>query len=205
MKRHLSVAFAAIALMSLPALTFAQDNASENAESALAPPAPDREAGLPHWETIFEVFSHPRCTNCHVGEDGIPIWSGPNYGKTRPHGMHIASGESRIGVEHVSCPACHGASNASIAHGPPGAPNWHLAPAEMMWVGRTSAEVCTQIKDPETNGGRTLEEVATHVRDDPLVAWGWAPGPGREPAPGTPEETFQALTAWITAGAPCPL
>ena len=30
-------------------------------------------------------------------------------------------------------------------------------------------------------------QVAVHVRDDPLVGWGWHPGAGREPAPGSAE------------------
>ena len=29
------------------------------------------------WGKIHEVFSHPRCVNCHVGPDNIPRWSGP--------------------------------------------------------------------------------------------------------------------------------
>ena len=207
MKLHPTLALAAVFALAVPGITWAQESSgtAETSEPALAPMPANREAGLPQWEKVFAVFSHPRCSNCHVGEDGIPVWSGPNYGKARPHGMHIASGESRIGAEYVSCPTCHGASNVPVPHGPPGAPNWQLAPAEMQWTGRSSAEVCAQIKDPETNGGRTLEEVADHVHDDPLVAWGWAPGPGREPAPGSADETFQALTAWIAAGAPCPL
>ncbi len=205
MNRPVLLALAAALVIAAPPLSMAQDTPPAADEPALAPMPPDREAGLPHWEKVFEVFSHPRCTNCHVGEDGIPLWSGPSYVKTGPHGMNIAGGESRIGVEYVSCPACHMETNAPVPHGPPGAPNWHLAPAEMMWVGRSSADVCAQIKDPETNGGRSLDEVAEHVRDDALVAWGWAPGPGREPAPGSAQETFEALTAWMEAGAPCPL
>jgi len=74
----------------------------------------------------------------------------------------------------------------------------------MVWFGKSSAEVCAQIKDPARNGGRTLDEVAVHVRDDGLVAWGWNPGPGREPAPGSAQTTFEALSAWAAAGAPCP-
>ena len=95
-------------------------------------------------------------------------------------------------------------TNAAKLHGPPGAPAWHLAPVEMAWFDKSSAEICAQIKDPARNGDRTLDEVAEHVRDDPLVGWGWDPGPGREPAPGSAQEAFSALKRWAEAGAPCP-
>jgi hypothetical protein len=42
------------------------------------------------------------------------------------------------------------------------------------------------------------------MAQDDLVAWGWDPGPGREPAPGT-QAIFGDLTkAWIETGAECP-
>jgi hypothetical protein len=74
----------------------------------------------------------------------------------------------------------------------------------MVWFGKSSAEICAQIKDPARNGGRTLQDVALHVRDDKLVGWGWAPGADREPAPGSAEATYQAIENWTAAGAPCP-
>jgi hypothetical protein len=95
-------------------------------------------------------------------------------------------------------------TNSPELHGPPGAHAWHLAPAEMAWFDKSSAQICAQIKDPARNGGRSLDEVAEHVRDDALVAWGWDPGPGREPAPGSAEETYAAMLLWIEQGAPCP-
>ena len=42
-----------------------------------------KEEGLAAWARIYEVASHPRCSNCHVGESDRPMWSGPTYGKTR--------------------------------------------------------------------------------------------------------------------------
>lgn len=165
----------------------------------------DREHGLEAWQEIYTVLSHPRCANCHV-EDDRPRWSGPSYGPARVHGFNVQRGADGSGFGHpgLRCTSCHFETNAETPHGPPGAHGWHLAPADMVWFGKSSAEVCAQIKDPQRNGGRTLAEVATHVRDDALVAWGWAPGPGREPAPGSAEETFAALERWAAAGAPCP-
>lgn len=169
-------------------------------------PAPvDVAAGLAEWDKVHAVFSHPRCANCHV-EDDRPRWSGAHYGRTRVHAFNVRRGEdgSGFGNPGLRCTTCHFETNSQVLHGPPGARNWHLAPAGMVWFDKSSAQICAQIKDPERNGGRTLEEVAAHVRDDALVAWGWTPGPGREPAPGSAEETFVALERWAAAGAPCP-
>ena len=63
------------------------------------PEAVSLEDGLAAWDRVYEVASHPRCANCHVGNDNIPMWSGPTYGTARPHGMNINAGESRIGAE----------------------------------------------------------------------------------------------------------
>lgn len=168
-------------------------------------PVVDRQRGLAEWEKVNAVFSHPRCANCHV-EDEHPRWSGPHYGGTRFHAFNVQRGDdgSGFGNAGLRCSTCHFETNSEVLHGPPGAENWHLAPTEMVWFGKTSAEICAQIKDPARNGDRSLQEVATHVRDDALVAWGWDPGPGREPAPGSAEETYEAILAWEAAGAPCP-
>jgi hypothetical protein len=174
------------------------------AQAPDAEPASQQE-GLALWEDIHAVFSHPRCANCHVADDH-PRWSGPHYGEPRIHGMNVQRGVdgSGFGNPGLRCGTCHGPANSPELHGPPGVPDWHLAPAEMVWWDRTSGEICRQIKDPARNGDRTLAEIAEHVRDDPLVIWGWEPGPGREPAPGSPEQTYADILAWAEADAPCP-
>ena len=175
--------------------------------AAQTPDAPvvDEAQGLAEWEKVYAVFSHPRCANCHV-EGEQPMWSGAHYGATRPHAFNVQRGAdgSGFGNAGLRCTSCHFESNSSVLHGPPGAENWHLAPVEMVWFGKSSGYICRQIQDPARNGDRTLEEIAVHVRDDGLVGWGWEPGPGREPAPGSAEETFEALTKWSQAGTPCP-
>lgn len=188
-------------MMVLGAGLAAAQETSPTAPAVVADPA----KGLPAWEKIYAVFSHPRCANCHV-EGERPMWSGAHYGAARPHAFNVQRGAdgSGFGNPAMRCTTCHFESNSNVLHGPPGAENWHLAPPEMVWFNMSSAEICAQIKDPNRNGGRTLEEVAMHVRDDKLVGWGWSPGPGREPAPGSAEETFVAIQAWSEAGAPCP-
>ncbi len=169
----------------------------------IASPAVAQDAGLAAWGKVYEVLSHPRCANCHVGADGVPVWSEPGSKEPpRPHGMDVVAGASRIGAESIACSTCHSTRNAELPHGPPGAPNWHLPPASMQWFGKTSAEVCAQIKDEVR--GMTIAGMEKHVGQDPLVGWGWAPGPGRAPAPYSAAETAAYLKQWDDAGAPCP-
>ena len=166
----------------------------------------DDSTGLDAWSKVHRVFSHPRCANCHVSAAGIPVWSGASYGpKTRVHGMNVSGGASRNGSDNgLPCMSCHSLNNASTAHGPPGAPGWALPPATMQWFGKSSAEICAQIKDQTRNGGRSLAQVADHVEHDALVLWGWNPGPGREPAPFSGRETAASVREWARLGAPCP-
>ena len=168
-------------------------------------PALAETDGLALWGRIHEVLSHARCANCHVGESNEPIWSGASYGaQPRPHGMNINAGASRRGAESVPCNACHTGQNSPTPHGPPGAEVWHLPPVSMQWFGKPSAEICAQIKDETRNGNRTLEAVAGHIEHDKLVAWGWDPGPGRQPAPYSLQELAGFIRAWDRQGAPCP-
>lgn len=163
------------------------------------------EEGLAAWSRAHDVFSHPRCANCHVGADHIPMWSGPSYGEARPHGMNINAGESRIGAEAVLCSTCHGLRNSPVPHGPPGADaTWMLAPVEAAWFGKTSKEICLQLKDPDLNGGRDFVEIAEHLGHDLILHWAWDPGPGREPAPGDLQTHIDNVLAWGVAGMPCP-
>lgn len=171
----------------------------------VATPALPQDAGSALWDKIYEVFSHPRCANCHVGSDNVPMWSGPSYGpKARPHGMNINGGASRFGAEWIACNTCHTEHNSPLPHGPPGAHAWLLPPVEMQWFGKSGAEICTQIKDPARNGDRTIARVAEHIAQEPLIQWGWSPGPGREPAPYSAAQLVEFVKKWDAADAPCP-
>lgn len=116
-------------------------------------------------------------------------------------------GEDGMGVPGMRCNTCHGNENVAYTVGGgsiPGHQVWHLAPGSMAWEGVGLFGICQQIKDVERNGGRSLTELHEHNAEDGLVGWGWNPGPGREPAPGT-QALFGALTkAWIDTGAHCP-
>ena len=74
----------------------------------------------------------------------------------------------------------------------------------MAWEGKTLGEICQQLKDKDRNGGRDLAMLHEHIAKDDLVAWGWQPGRGREPAPGSQELVGRLVQAWIDSGAECP-
>ena len=167
--------------------------------------------GLDAWTRVNEVLVHPRCANCHVGDDNTPMWTINGETTARPHGMNIDAGISRIGAETLVCSTCHMTSDApnTVPHAAPHAAiPWQLAPVEFVWFGKSSAENCAQLKDPERNGGRDAEGLIEHLIHDAdiggVVAWGWVPGGDREPAPGTYEDHLMDVAMWGAAGQPCP-
>jgi hypothetical protein len=145
-----------------------------------------------------KVLTSPRCVNCH------PAGDRPLQGEThRLHQPPVARGPDGFGTASLRCATCHQSANFDAA-GMPGHPNWHLAPREMAWQGKTLGEICAQIKDPARNGGRSLQQILTHMATDTLVGWAWAPGFGRQPAPGTQQELGALIEAWLKTGAVCP-
>jgi hypothetical protein len=145
-----------------------------------------------------KVLTSPRCVNCH------PAGDRPLQGEThRLHQPPVARGPDGFGTPSLRCGSCHQGANFDAA-GMPGHAHWHLAPREMAWQDKTLPEICAQIKDPARNGGRTLQQLLTHMATDTLVGWAWAPGVGRQPAPGTQQELGALIKAWIETGASCP-
>ncbi len=174
----------------------------------IAPPeTATRAEGLAAFDRIYEVASHPRCSNCHVGADNIPMWSGPSYGEARPHGMNVNAGDSRIGAETLPCSTCHAYSErpVDLPHAAPQvAMTWMLPPPDAAWFGKTSAEICGQLRDPDRNGGRDMMALAEHLGHDLILHWAWTPGGGREPAPYSLQQHIDDLLIWGVAGMPCP-
>ena len=169
--------------------------ASVRSFSSIGDPAA-RSAAL--FTELGKVLTDPRCLNCHPSGDR------PRQGnESRIHQPPVERGSDGFGLPAMRCPICHGAANYDPA-GVPGSPNWHLAPPEMGWQGKTLGEICAQIKDPTRNGNRSLEALLEHVSADPLVGWAWAPGQGRRPAPGTQKEAGELVEAWVKTGAVCP-
>jgi hypothetical protein len=165
-----------------------------------------QQTGHAAWARIYAVASHPRCANCHVGGSGRPAWDGLGYNTGRLHGMNVVAGDSRIGAETIPCRTCHiGAEGPNeTAHAAPQVDDaWRLPPLEMAWRGKSSAEVCTQLRNPDTNGGFSLTELVEHVRTSEFVRFGFEPGTGRDPAPGSADALARDLLDWGAAGMPC--
>jgi hypothetical protein len=203
------LAFAAsIASVLLPASGVAQpaNRAELNPPSAFAS-IPDLQArSRAFFAEAAKVIMNPRCMNCHPASDR------PTQGDDmHSHLPPVTRGADGGGVPGNTCSACHMDRNTNILAGQrtsfqsiPGHPRWGLAPIEMAWEGKSMAEVCRQIKDPQRNGGRDLELLHEHLAHDDLVAWGWSPGAGRDPVPGTQQRLGELIRAWIDSGAVCP-
>lgn len=185
-----------IARTVLPAPATLQD---PSAFAAIADPG-QRSAAL--FTEMGKVIQSPRCLNCHPRSDR------PNQGAAMtPHNPPVVRGADGHGAPGLECATCHGTANVTFANGTgsiPGAPKWQLAPLSMAWEGKSLAQICAQIKDRSRNGGKSLTDLIEHNGKDELVGWGWHPGLGRAPAPGT-QAQFGALTkAWVESGAKCP-
>jgi hypothetical protein len=197
---------AAAALCAPPALP------QSSSTTELRPPAAFASIGDPATRSraLFaeaaKVFTSPRCINCH------PAGDHPTQGADRhPHDPPVWRGASGDGVPGATCQACHMSRTVDLFPGAvasyqsiPGHPRWQLAPREMAWQGKSIGEICRQLKDRDRNGGRDLALLHEHLAHDDLVAWGWQPGAGREPAPGSQALLGELIQAWIDTGAQCP-
>ena len=208
-----------------PIAGHAQDRAPEAPDPstpAIAAPKPDdgktlktvadfdritdeTERSVAIFQETGKVLLNPRCVNCH------PAGNSPLQGvDMHKHMPPVVRGDSNFGAPGMMCNTCHGPKNAEIvaqAEGIssiPGNPNWHLAPIEMAWQGKSLADICVQIKDQNRNGGMDLAALVKHMGTDSLVGWGWNPGKGRDPAPGTQKQFGELYQAWVDTGAHCP-
>jgi hypothetical protein len=136
--------------------------------------------------------------NCHPRGD-VPTQGDDMH----PHGMNVQRGLDGTGAAAMHCSTCHQINNQALAN-IPGAPNWHLSPRSMGWVGLSSSDLCRTLKDRSKNGNRSPADISKHMTGDALVLWGWTPGEGRSP-PAVPVRMLEeALDQWVRAGAPCP-
>ncbi len=184
------------------------------ASTVLMPHAQWKDSGFAYSQTQEEhagsaraflkasqVLLHPRCVNCHPQGDH-PLVSDHSF----PHPMNIERGPDGMGLAGLSCSGCHQDKNSRGEHSPPGAPDWHLPTKQMPMVfqNRTPRQICEHLKDPSQNGGRNLDQIVEHVREAPLVLWGWNPGSGRTPVAMSHDEFVNAIREWATKGAACP-
>jgi hypothetical protein len=174
------------------------------AVSRPAPKAASEQEALAAFATVQKVLQHPRCQNCHIHGDA-PL----QFDAGLPHEQNVLRGTDGKGAPGLACATCHGTVNPPASYGanmPPGAPNWHLPPADrkMVFIGLSAGELCRIVKDPKKNGGKDFAALDHHVAEDALVLWGWSPGVGRDPVPVPHAEFVAQWRKWVAAGAPCP-
>ena len=65
-----------------------------------------------------------------------------------------------------------------------------------------------ELRDPQRNGGRDGQALVEHIIHDAeahaFITWGFAPGGGREPAPGSMQAHLDDMLLWTSVGMPCP-
>jgi hypothetical protein len=149
----------------------------------------------------YTVLMHPRCMNCHPTGD-IPLQGEDSH----LHAQSVKRGLNGQGKYGMKCGACHQLTNLPGANMPRGVPHWHMPPPAMRMVfeGKSAGDLCRQLKDPQQNGGKTVEGAIEHLEADPLVLWGWSPGDGRSTPPLSREEFLQKMREWVSKGAACP-
>jgi hypothetical protein len=153
------------------------------------------------FATVYPVFLHPRCRNCHPAGDA-PLQGDDSH----VHAQNVKRGPDGRGLYALKCIACHQDHNLPGENMPPGCPNWRLPAADMPLVfqGLTAHELADQLKDPRRNGGKTLAELVHHVTEDKLVLAGWDPGGGRAPPPIPHDEFARKFKEWVEKGAASP-
>jgi hypothetical protein len=190
---------AALAMTMLTSYAVSQPNSNAlTAPESFAAISDTEERSAAMFTELGKVLTHPRCTNCHPAGDR-PRQTDDG----RLHQPPVWRGADGHGLDAMRCSICHG--NANFDPGRmPGHPEWHLAPRSMAWESKTLPEICAQIKDPARNGNRKPEDLIHHIGEDTLVGWAWAPGYGRQPAPGTQKIAGALVEAWVKTGAVCP-
>jgi hypothetical protein len=165
---------------------------------SLAKIADPNKRSAAYFTELSKVLTSPRCLNCH------PAGDRPRQGDSaRLHQPPVYRGKDGFGLEAMRCGTCHQDANFDPGR-VPGNPQWHLAPIEMAWEGKTASEICQQIKDPARNGNRSLNDLIEHIGKDKLVGWAWNPGYGRTSAPGSQKQAGELVEAWVRSGAVCP-
>jgi hypothetical protein len=185
--RALGIALiSAVSLLSLRAAVGAHEKQTSRAESLAA------------WQKIATVLQHARCLNCHQ-------LNSPLQGNSRrPHVPHVVRGPDSHGIGAMRCGNCHNDMGNNLTSRTPGGPHWSLAPVSMLWQGLSSGDLCRMLVDPARNGNRAAEALVEHMEKEPLVLWGWNPGPGLERVPIPHDEFVRQMKVWVAGGTACP-
>ena len=171
------------------------------AASSVGVDAQDREGAVRAFVGVARVLASPRCANCHIAGDA-PLQGDDGHA----HVMNVQRGRDGRGTVAMRCTNCHQNVSSRLPNAPPGAPDWRLPPNDtpMAWKGLSAGDQCRLLKDSRTNGNRSLADLLTHTKTDPLVLAGWNPGPGRV-VPALSHDAFvDQFKTWIDLGAACP-
>ncbi|MDG2308582.1 MAG: hypothetical protein P8R42_28715 [Candidatus Binatia bacterium] len=149
-------------------------------------------------DVIGDVVDSPRCRNCHAS-----ITEVTRYDTMQNHGL--SPGET--------CSNCHNPNGGNTPWPGQGEPVWHQpTDAGMQWTGLSTGEVISRMADENTNGDRSLNQIASHVVMDHLVLWAFDPAGGngntgdRTPAPyaDSYSQAFLVWAAnWVANGSSC--
>lgn len=138
---------------------------------------------LAKFAKLMPVFAHPRCVNCH---GGVNPFSGDGHFTDMPDDEAAqlrltaeeaklagrSPGDHRLG-SNAPCLQCHTDTADSV--------DWHLAPSQMAFNGRTTIDLCRQLKKEEV----TSEELIGHLHRDRLIRVAFR---GRKGVPDEPAE-----------------
>ena len=136
MRAHVLAAAAALLVSGVTGFA-----ASQGPSGGLAPPENfaaigDRGArSAAMFTELGKVLTHPRCVNCH------PAGDRPHQGESgRLHQPPVERGADGHGTVPMQCNICHQSANFDPGR-VPGHPEWHLAPREMAWEGKSLGEI----------------------------------------------------------------
>jgi hypothetical protein len=193
-KKTISVLLIILSVMVLMSFVMKNETAADGMSNR------DSIASVNAFMDVYKVLMSPRCMNCHPSGD-IPLQGDDS----KLHSMLPRRGKDGKGVYAMKCANCHQPTNLEGAGKPPGAPDWHLPPANMKMVfqGRTASQLAKQLVNPKTNGNKNLQQLKAHA-DDGLVKIGWNMGEGRSAPPMTYEAFKKAWITWIEKGAYAP-
>jgi hypothetical protein len=198
MKKTITILFIIISVGVL--MSFGFKNNPDTDKHKYTDTTKDSIASVKAFADVYKVLMSPRCMNCHPSGD-IPLQGD----ESKLHSMLPRRGKDGKGVYAMKCANCHQPENLDGAGKPPGAPGWHLPPANMKMVfqGRTPNQLAKQLVNPKTNGNKNLQQLKAHA-DDALVKVGWNMGEGRTAPPMSHAEFKKAWITWIEKGAYAP-
>jgi hypothetical protein len=135
-------------------------------------------------ETLYPLFQHPRCLNCH------------QFNSARSQGLSYTTHRSRY-----LCDSCHHPQLTGLKGG-----EWQAPVARLDWTGLAPRETCELIKR-NAGGADATRRLREHLLDDGRIHWaldsGMIPGGSRPTPEGGSVAWRQAVQIWLASGMRC--